>query len=343
MSGLRAAALLLIAASLWTTARAEPARSAPIASAIQQTFVQSAYRAHFAPRAAALELRAGALKTALDAMCRAPNSDSLEAARHAWVDTMLAWESAGAVLVGPLLQRHTAANIDFWPTRPNMIEAALRNPPSDTVALRRTGVAARGLPALEWLLWTPGRSPLAAASPGACSYALIIADDLLEEAHALHTALGALGDHTSAPEVAQQLLGELINQTTGAIETLRRKRLFNPMVVRNPKSFARSLSDEARPAWMAQWDSIRNLLIGNDADETSALSGLLKASDLGAAAIRLEAAVAQSDSAIRGATIADSASIKRATETLMSLRRTVESEVAEPLAIPISFSDFDGD
>jgi hypothetical protein len=165
----------------------------------------------------------------------------------------------------------------------------------------------------------------------------------LEEAQALDTTLTALGDHTPAPEAAQRLLGELINQTTGAIEVLRRKRLFNPMVVRNPKSFARSLSDEARPAWMAQWDSIRNLLIGNHTDETSTLSGLLKASDLGAAAIRLEAAVAQSDNAMRGATIADPASIKRATETLMSLRRTVELEVAEPLAIPISFSDFDGD
>jgi predicted lipoprotein len=340
---LRACILLAIGVLLPVTARADPAGSAPPTVAVQQGFLQAAYHEHFAPRAMNLKLTAGEFKKALDAMCRAPNADSLQAARLGWVDTMLAWESAGAILIGPLLERHTAANIDFWPPRPNMIEAVLRNPPSDTITLRRTGVAARGLPALEWLLWASGESPPAAASPGACGYALLIAQDLLEEAQALVAELTAIGNRTPAPDAVQPLLGELINQTIGAVDVLRRKRLLNPVTVRNPKSFARSLSGEAQAAWLAQWDSIRDLLIGNRADGAWTVSNLLKESGLGAAARRLEATVAQSDSAIRKAVIADPASIKRAAEMLMTLRRTVESEVAEPLAIPVSFSDFDGD
>src|SRR5689334_15256628 len=126
-------------------------------------------------------------------MCPAPNAESLQTARRAWTDTMLAWESAGAILAGPLLARHTAANIDFWPTRPRMIEFAMRSPPADITALRRTGVAGRGLPALEWLLWGPGEMPPAAAYAGACTYALIITQDLLAETQALETDLNEIG------------------------------------------------------------------------------------------------------------------------------------------------------
>src|SRR4051794_22359279 len=147
---------LLIVGFLPGIVHAESGRLSPIAMAAQQRFVQAAYREHLAPRAVTFKLRAIELKSALDAMCPAPNAESLQTARRAWTGTMLAWESAGAILAGPLLARHTAANIDFWPTRPGMIEFAMRSPPADVTALRRTGVAGRGLPALEWLLWGPG-------------------------------------------------------------------------------------------------------------------------------------------------------------------------------------------
>src|SRR5262245_12636758 len=79
-------------------------------------------RDHFDPRIETLATAARRLLDATAGLCAAPTSDALASAQNAWIATMLAWEAAGAVAIGPLLERHSEANIDFWPTRPNMIE-----------------------------------------------------------------------------------------------------------------------------------------------------------------------------------------------------------------------------
>jgi hypothetical protein len=131
----------------------------------------------------------------------------------------------------------------------------------------------------------------------------------------------------------------MINQTTGAVEVLRRKRLLNPVTIGNPKAFARSLSEQSQRAWLAQWDSINAFLMSGE----GSIHALLIESGLESSAAHLNEAALQSSEAIRKAALADPASIRRAAEALMKLRRVLESDVAVPLAIPISFSDFDGD
>jgi uncharacterized protein len=305
---------------------------------VQQTFVQTAYRLHFAPRFAKFAAASAELSNAVALTCREFTPGNVEKARGAWIDAMLAWESAGAILVGPLLDRHSAANVDFWPTRPSMIEGALRKP-QDVAALRRTGVAARGLPALEWLLWLPGDAQRTVDQDRACAYTLLLADDVAQEAQILEASFVALGNATSTPENAVKRLGEMINQTTGAVEVLRRKRLLNPASVGNPKAFARSLSGQSRRAWDAQWESINSFLLSGQ----GSIQALLIESRLDPSAARLKEAATRSDDAIRKAVPADPGSVGHAAEALMKLRRVLEAEVAAPLAIPISFSDFDGD
>lgn len=316
---------------------------APFAPSIKQAYLQAAYRSHFAPRAATFARAAARLSDALDAMCRMANQDLLQAARRAWIEAMLAWESAGAIAVGPLLERYTSANIDFWPTRPYMIEAAMRQTLPDTTALRRVGVAARGLPALEWLLWESGEPARVVADAKVCGYALLLAKDIAEEGQALDTRFAALDGSISMQDATAKTLDELVNQAIGAVEGFRRKRLFNPAALHNPKLFARSLSDQAQPAWNAQWQSIHDLFVGQRSSDVWTFEALLRKHGLGVAAARLRAGVDQSSAALRLASPASFETVQRAAVALLALRRILEQDVATPLGIQVTFSDFDGD
>ena len=317
--------------------------TAPVTLAADQTYLQAAYGSHFAPRSATFAVKAEKLRSTVETMCGTPGPGSLQAARDAWIEAMLAWESAGAISVGPLLDRFTSANIDFWPTRPNMIEAAMAHPPPNPAMLRRTGVAARGLPALEWLLWEPGASARVLADTNICGYALVLAQDIAEEGQALDTLFASLGRTVPADAATAPMLAELVNQTVGAVEAFRRKRLFKPAGLGNPKLFVRSLSGQAQPAWNAQWQSIRDLLVGERRAEAWTLEALLRSRGFEAAAARLRTGSERASAAMRMASPAKPETVLQAATALMSLRRILEQDVATSLGIPVTFSDFDGD
>ncbi len=347
MSGVRAClivALLFLVPTKTTYADREvPGTMPPIAPSIEQAYLQAAYHSHFAPRVAGFARAAARLPGAVDSMCRMSNQDSLQAARRTWIEVMLAWESAGAVAVGPLLERYTASNIDFWPTRPYMIEAAMRQTMPDSAALRQVGVAARGLPALEWLLWDPRESAQLMADAKVCGYALLLAQDIAAEGQALYTRFAAFDWSISMQDATTKMLNELVNQAIGAVEGFRRKRLFNPAALRNPKLFARSLSDQAQTAWNTQWQSIQALLVGQRGGEAWTFETLLREHGLEAPAARLRTATDQSSAAMRLASPAKFETVQRAAAALLELRRIIEQDVAAGLGIPVSFSDFDGD
>src|SRR5262249_50339632 len=118
----------------------------------------------------------------------------------------------------PLLERHSEANIDFWPTRPNMIEAGIQASLADSRALRRTAVGGRGLPALEWVLWLPSPQPAALSDAQAGRYAALLARDADEEVQALRERFAVSSRTELTGAAAQTAIGELINQTVGAVE-----------------------------------------------------------------------------------------------------------------------------
>jgi predicted lipoprotein len=314
----------------------------PLIGADQANYLQIVYASHFAPRASIFSVAAAKLQGTVAAMCEVANPASLKEARRAWREAMLKWESAGAVAVGPLLERYTAANIDFWPTRPNMIEAAIGRAPPDTKSLRRVSVAARGLPALEWLLWDPAQTARVMKDAKVCNYARLLADDIAEEAQGLDTRFAMLV-RTFPAEASSVMFAELVNQAVGAVEVLRRKRLFNPASLDNPKLFARSLSDQAQPAWNAQWQSIRDLLVGEQRGQAWTFDSLLRYHGFESAATRLLAGSDHVTAALRMASPARPQTALQAAAALLSLRRILEGDVAVPLGIPVSFSEFDGD
>lgn len=251
-----------------------------------------------APRAAQFASSAQALVDAIETLCTAPGEampaaasdadappgEALLAARDAWLAAADAWERLEAISVGPTLERRSARAVDFRPTRPPLIKRAIgahgkaKRPP-DAKALERVGTPAKGLPALEWLLWD--RS--APQSAAACRYATGLAQDVQREADELasaHAADAARWQERGAEEDGGQQFGEaaaaraaeVVNQWLAGLEVLRWRQLGKPLAVVAGKSgspmdanrdiWPRPPSASHREAWQARWESLRKVAIG---------------------------------------------------------------------------------
>ncbi|RAR75949.1 hypothetical protein AX018_105922 [Paracidovorax anthurii] len=373
LAGLAALAALSLAAGALPAhaqAQARPAAAAPAAPlpAWQHDAVpfydtthalQSLY-AHWAlPRAREFAAAAQALPPALRTLCEAPapGDAALEPARDAWRAAMLAWERLGAVAVGPVIARRTQRQIDFAPARPQLIERAIKAQPQGAKAFERIGTPAKGLPALEWLLWT---QPAAPRGP-ACAYAVEVALDVEREAQALQAAFAEAATTDWGAEDQQerstQAMGEFINQWVGGIERLRWAHMEKPLRAaqgtRAP-DYPRAASGLTAAAWMAEWHTLRGLTVQAEGTPLAApgqglvpLETYLRgrglnplADQLRATALRIDAAMAAVEKAgpDKGA-----AQVRQASRDLATLKRLAEAEVAPALQVSIGFSDADGD
>lgn len=237
----------------------------------------------------------------------------LETPRRQWRDALHAWERLAAVALGPLLERRAQMRLDFTPVRPKSIEKAVKSAPASLADLERIGAPAKGLPALEWLLWS---QPLAAAGPE-CDYAILLAQDLHAEARAL------------AVPAAAAALGERVNQWVAGLERLRWSRMEMParvaMTSGKPADFPRAAAKATAAAWAAHWQGLKEQA----------------PPDAGVAAFAT--ALAEADAAMARADPARLDSVLAAAARLAALKRVTENELAPALGVVIGFSDSDGD
>lgn len=328
-------------------------------------FMQGMHRHWYAPRAAEFAAQAGALAAAMDQLCSADASaavDALQRARAQWQASATAWDSLATVAIGPLLQRRSQRQIDFAPTRPELIARAIRSAPADALAMERIGTPAKGFPALEWLLWT---RPLALDLPHspACRYAQQLAIEISEEAKALAQAFGelAMRDWLADEEGAAPAMGELVNQWVGGLERLRWAQMEKPLHsarqagqgVHDTPVFPRGASGSTAQSWTAQWEGILSLAVALERPPPKPGQGLvaletyLRGRGLNPLADKLLAAVQQVQQALPAATplatLAAHAGLLAATRSLGKLKRLAEAEVAPALEVNIGFSDADGD
>lgn len=319
-------------------------------------FMRGAYRFWYAPQAAAFAEQAAGLPTAVSAVCDAAADTAapqLEQARERWKATALAWDRLSGVQVGPLVQRRSTRQIDFTPTRPELIKRAIQTAPQDATAMESIGTPAKGLPALEWLLWT---QPIAPATP-ACRYAVQAAADIQREADALAKAFAELA--ARPPGEAEQTQGpamsELINQWAGALERLRWAEMEKPRLAgsaqggRNAVAYARSASGQTAARWAAQWQALRTLGASQAAEAPRPGAGLapietyLRGLGRNEPADLLAQSVGKADKALQNVSPANRAGITAAGRSLADLKKLTEAEIAPALEVSIGFSDADGD
>jgi predicted lipoprotein len=301
-----------------------------------RAFVDGLYRGALQPRAAAFAEAAAALERALRAHCGGPGD--LLGARRQYAAAVEHWEALSAIVVGPLLQRRSARRIDFRPTRPASIEKAIAQAPDGDAAMQRIGAPAKGLPALEWLLWS--KTPLAPRAP-ACDYAVQAAADVAREAVALRQAFA------EPPADDAAAFAEALNQWIGGATALGWQRIDKPLRAGEP--FAYAPSGLTARAWSARWQALRDLAATSaapprpDGSAPVTLEQYLRGRGLNPLADRLAAAAARADTALRRAASAKRDTLRAASAALAALRKLVEDEVAPALQVSIGFSDADGD
>jgi uncharacterized protein len=294
------------------------------------------HRTWSVPRATEFADASARLTPAIATLCATSEAaeSALRIARRQWLDVLTPWERLSAVAIGPVLERRSQRQIDFMPTRPHLIEKAIKAEPTDPAAMELVGTPAKGLPALEWLLWVKPVQP----DSKACRYALQVADEIAREAKALAVAPVFASDDAG-------LISELVNQWVGGLERLRWTNLEMPARVAltsaKPAEFPRAASGAAAAAWVAQWRSLREL--ATDPSIPVSLELLLRQRGASPTAEALAQAVRRADVAMHDLDRVDLPRLLEAARQLAALKRLVEEQVAPALGVNIGFSDSDGD
>lgn len=275
-----------------------PVTLVPMYSAAE--VMQGIYSQHLPPLSQRFAAEADALVAATQQYCQTastsePSWTTRQAAWRAlhtqWQHTMVAWESMSTPALGPMLTRRSQRQIDFWPTRLELLAKALVKAPQTLTDMETVGTLAKGLPAFELLLaqWQPippgavrlvdGRAakprqplPELPALPltvpvTTCHYLGLLAKEVQAEATGLNGELTnwAARDWSETPDDTANAMAEWVNQWLAGLERLRwthiekpikTMRTLNDSVKGSPPQYARLGHDANLAGWRAQWHSL---------------------------------------------------------------------------------------
>lgn len=320
------------------------------------------------PRSEQFSAKTAALENLAGRLAAHPDAALLDSARTAWKAASLSWAALQATRLGPIADQ--SARIDFWPTRPNLIEQALEG--VDRLDSNRlanlTASAAKGLPAVEWLLFSPASGGALAAlqdsvkGPRRGAYLAAAATDIRRAAAFIEAEWkGATGSAFVDPAPAtrypttQMAVEELIKGLVATLEDMKNAKVLAPS---GAKSGGRPQPDLVESPYAGlSLDILRANLDGAEAAFTG--QGLAGAGtginaymeDLGSEVpARIAEGMAKSRNALAAVPQPLSASVagKEAEvaalgAALADLVVTVKNDVASTLGFNITFTDNDGD
>lgn len=324
---------------------ATPAVAAPYISASQM--LQSLLQLHLVPSATALVQASQVLAQSL---AQPPSAKPWVQHQPLWVNTMLAWERLAAVAVGQLLERRSARAIDFWPTRPAQIQRLLDAGIITTVKqLDTVGTTARGLPALEWLLWKTNGSGQAAA------YASLLAQQVAQESSTLLAGYQAHLATEWDDADAWPVYGEWFGQAVGGLDQLRIKKMVPDTRGKDSAPWVRGVSGRTADAWLAQAQGLQAFLVGSATAQATTqaqspgwpVAGSLNSLLLGrghlAHSQTLIAHTAAMMRTVQAARPGNAASVRAAQAAVAQVSALANTLAGDVLSISLGFTDADGD
>ena len=179
------------------------------------------------------------------ALCEDPNEERLEIARTAWWDARLPWKRAEVVTFGPTFDYpyRLKFRIDDWPVNSDAVEELIADDQTlATDSFSERGSAHRGLPVIEYLLWSEVEdAPTVQAlttSPRRCAMLVAVSEDLHANATQLVTLWSAEwidllqaddADKEAKFKSPEALIVEWVNRLTFTIENIRVKKLEKPL------------------------------------------------------------------------------------------------------------------
>jgi predicted lipoprotein len=137
---------------------------------IRRTLLEGLGNQIFVPRYAEFEKLSQTLADEAKALCAAPSDDALGAARDAWWAARAPLKRNELLYFGPFTDAplRIGPKVDFWPARPDDIEALLASrEPLDVAAMDARSASERGTPAIEYLLYVLPTRPVDTGMGGA--------------------------------------------------------------------------------------------------------------------------------------------------------------------------------
>jgi hypothetical protein len=315
------------------------------------------------------EAGAGVLSERNAELCATPDETTLGAAREAWWDARGPFKRAEVFAFGPFQEFpwRLGPKIDFWPARPETVDEVLAGSnPLDPEAAAALGAPARGLPAIEYLLYPPDLDVLAELGPDTrrCEYLAGISADLVARAGDLRHAwdrrgddyLGELIDAGRGSETFMTLemaVGEVVNRMGFLLENMRNDKLRKPLggSVDGPAAPDAAESRFSQRSLEDLRDNLRGLRLvyfGPGAGAPGLGSYLRtrgKEFDPFMTA-RFDAAMAAVDAVpepFTAALLEEPRAVVKLIEALDELGRAIQVDILNALATNVGFNDNDGD
>jgi uncharacterized protein len=194
------------------------------------------------------------LTNCLGKLVDAPNQQTLDKARAAWLATAQASTGMRCFQSGPIAERDWTSTFNYWKVLPDRIQGLLHSSSNtvDQAFLDNLGCETKGLFAIESLLFqqaAPASTnqsvpPLLAALVGqnrerTRSYLLALGRELASQASGIAhdwNTLDASGAHAKLVKGGQQSVNLLVNQLAACIEDVSENHLHFVLVLPNPIS-----------------------------------------------------------------------------------------------------------
>jgi predicted lipoprotein len=196
--------------------------------------------------------------------CAALSVGHLTTLQQAWKRVVAPLKRSEAFRLGPAMLLVSA--VDFWPTRPPLIEKVLANPqPITEEFIELAGAAARGVSAMEYLLFNPdggNTSIIAQFRDGLkgkrrCAYLLGLSQHLAQQTQLVEkawnptggnfvTELAQTGQGSTIYPLVHTAVNAVVNRQLAAVEKLYKHKLGRPLLGNGRSPW---------PEWVEAWRS----------------------------------------------------------------------------------------
>lgn len=275
-------------------------------------------------------------------------------ARTAWRALRSAWNATNSFNFGPAIEQKQASSLDFWPVRVDSIEAAIPDAPAsiDAAYVDKLGTSAKGMPALEYLLF----ASLEATTGPRCTFMTELAADIEQRtgeiADAWQTthaeALRSAGHGSSVYASEKAGLDAVVNATIEGLYRVVKTKLDRPLgniTGSDPDgSLAESFySGTGLDDIAADLDSFERVYLGDG------LATLVIAQNpdldprIVAQLASARTALAAVPPPLQGSLETQRDKVQALRDEVDALRRLVKLDLASLLGVTLSLSDNDGD
>jgi len=301
---------------------------------------------------------ASTLASSLTALC----SGAPDTTQAAWRAVRADWSVTGAFSFGPVLEQAQAGPLDFWPVREATIEEKITGAPAtlDAAYIDSLGTSAKGLPALEYLLFPTPPMP---GTPR-CAYAEALALDIAERTTAIadawnptHAEALRTAGHGSTVYASEQAgLDVIVNATIENLYRMVKEKLDRPLgnltgSAPDPTLVESRYSDGALLELTYNLDGFAAIYFGADLESGAdpGLGALVAArnADLDARIVTqlgvARTALAAIPGSLATALTTDRSAVQTTRDEIDALRRLIKLDVASLLGVTLMLSDNDGD